>query len=622
MQPALVSFEGVTKRFGGTTALDDVSLTIGAGEIVALLGENGAGKSTLIKALAGIHKPDAGRILFKGEPYHHRPPRPNEKQHVSFIHQDLGLVEWMTVAENVALASGYSMRRRMIDWRATEARAAEALALVGCDFDPSRRTHDLSRTEKSLLAIARALSVETDVLVLDEPSASLPADEVERLFTVLRKLKARGTGMIYVSHRLDEVFRIADRVAVLRDGRKVGDLPVADTNPAKLVELIVGRKVETLYYRAPRREAAPSLILDGVSADGAGPVSLAAQPGEILGLVGLRGAGQEAIGRLLFGALPFSGDVTLNGAPLALTSPEMALKEGIGLIARDRTEESIAPGLSIRENTFLNPWAIGRAITSLLAPREEATKARWIGEEVGLRPNDPYLPAEALSGGNQQKVVVGRWLATGRKVLIAEDPTAGVDVGAKAEIYRLLAKALANGLTVIVVSTDFEEVAHICHRALVFSQGRIVAELAGDAAHHLIPAPRSQRTTGGLMNSIKSTALEPTRHELAGLGWGARLGRWIPVYGLVILTVGADPPLLVPPATDLPDPAQSALDRLRQGDHCACCRSASWCRWRRGGSISPSATASCSGTSWPSACRPCTAYPGHWPCSSCWRSAR
>ena len=479
MEQGLIAFEGVTKRFGGTQALSDVSFGLGSGEILALLGENGAGKSTLIKSLAGIHQPDAGRILFKGEPYTHRPPKPNQKQQVAFIHQDLGLVEWMTVAENVALASGYSMRGRLIDWPATEARAAEALKLVGCDFDPTRRTHDLSRTEKSLVAIARALTVEADVLVLDEPTASLPANEVERLFMVLRRLKARGVGMIYVSHRLDEVFRIADRVVVLRDGRKVGDVGVAETTPAKLVELIVGRPVENLYVRAQRQDGAPTLVVDAVSTHGAGPVSFEARSGEILGLVGLRGAGQEAVGRLLFGTEPFDGVVTLAGKRLDLASPEAALADGVGLIARDRAEESIVPGLSIRENTFLNPWAVGRTLMSFLAPSAEALQALGIGNEVGLRPNDPYLPAEALSGGNQQKVVVGRWLATGRKILIAEDPTAGVDVGAKAEIYRLLAKALESGLTVIVVSTDFEEVAHICHRALVFSQGRIVAEISG-----------------------------------------------------------------------------------------------------------------------------------------------
>jgi ribose transport system ATP-binding protein len=473
----LLSFEHITKRFGGTKALSDVSLFLNAGEVLALLGENGAGKSTLIKCLAGIHTPDEGRILFKDVPYIHRPPRPNEKQRVAFIHQDLGLVEWMSVAENVGLAQGYSMRGVAIDWRKTEARAVDALARVGCDFDPSRRVQSLSRTEKSLVAIARALAAEADVLVLDEPTASLPADEVERMFVVLRDLKARGVGMIYVSHRLDEIFRIADRVAVLRDGRLVGAEAVKDTNPTALVNMIVGREVKDLYVRAALNRGRETLTVSQLITDHAGPVSFSANQGEVLGLVGLRGAGQESIARALFGAEPAQGEVRLDGQILNLSSPQKALLQGIGLIARDRTEESVALALSIRENMFLNPGAIGRTLRSVLSPSAEAARALGIGEEVGLRPNDPALPVEALSGGNQQKVVVGRWLATGRKMLIAEDPTAGVDVGAKAEIYRLVARALEAGLTVIVVSTDFEEVAHICHRALVFSRGRIVAEI-------------------------------------------------------------------------------------------------------------------------------------------------
>ncbi len=486
----LLSFENVTKRFGGTTALRDVSLHLNAGEILALLGENGAGKSTLIKSLAGIHTPDEGRIRFKGEDYRHKTPKPNEKQKVAFIHQDLGLVEWMTVAENVGLAQGFSRSGGLINWRQTEKRASEALAKVGCAFDPTTRVQDLSRTEKSLVAIARALAVEADVLVLDEPTASLPADEVERMFAVLRDLRKRGVGMIYVSHRLDEIFRLADRVAVLRDGMLVGAKDVASTTPSELVNMIVGREVKDLYVRAKRTEGKATLKVINLSTFGAGPVSFEARQGEVLGLVGLRGAGQEAIGRALFGAQDSVGRVTLEEKLLDLSSPKSALEHGIGLVARDRTEESVALSLSIRENTYLNPLAMGRHLLSFLSPQAEAEQARAIGEEVGLRPNDPSLPVEALSGGNQQKVVVGRWLATGRKLLIAEDPTAGVDVGAKSEIYRLIARALETGLTVIVVSTDFEEVAHICHRALVFSRGTIVAEIEQDklTTQHLIHA--------------------------------------------------------------------------------------------------------------------------------------
>ncbi|TIN37136.1 MAG: sugar ABC transporter ATP-binding protein [Mesorhizobium sp.] len=476
----LVEFQSITKEFGGTRALSDVSLDLHEGEILALLGENGAGKSTLIKTLAGIHRPDGGRILFRGEPYQHRPPRPNQRQQVAFIHQDLGLIEWMSVGENVGLAQGFSLRSGLIDWRTTEERAQAALSLVGCDFDPTTRVQDLTRTEKSLVAIARALATEADVLVLDEPTASLPADEVDRLFDALRPLKQRGVGMIYVSHRLDEIFRIADKVAVLRDGKLVGQNKVADTKPDELVEMIVGRPASQVFAKAATKAGATICAVRDLVCAGAGPVSFDVRRGEMLGLVGLRGAGQELIGRTLFGCTTFAGEISIDGKTPDLSSPIAAMQAGVGLIARDRTEESIAAALSIRENIFINPGAARRSLFSFLAGHKEAALARAIGDTVGLRPNDPDLPIEALSGGNQQKVVVGRWLHTGRKLLIAEDPTAGVDVGAKAEIYRLIGRALEAGLGVVVVSTDFEEIAHICHRALVFSRGQIVRELAGD----------------------------------------------------------------------------------------------------------------------------------------------
>ncbi|GGH29170.1 sugar ABC transporter ATP-binding protein [Alsobacter metallidurans] len=477
-------FERIAKAFGGAQALKGVSLSARRGEVLALLGENGAGKSTLIKILGGIHKADQGAITIDGAPYAHYAPRRGERQAVGFIHQDLGLLEWMTVAENVAMAGGYARRPgwgRLIDWRETTRTAARALALVGCDIDPTTRINALSRTEKSLVAIARALVVDCDYLVLDEPTASLPADEVERLFSAMRRLKAAGVGMIYVSHRLDEVFRIADRVAVLRDGRLVGEGAVADATPQSLVGLIVGRSLDDAFTRPAHPPGAVRVAVRELRTAGAGPVSFEVRDREILGLVGLRGAGQEDVGRALFGATPHAGEITLDGAAPDLSSPVAALRAGVGLIARDRTEESIAPALSIRENAFLNPAAAGRRLLAPLSPAREAEAARALGAEVGLRPNDPTLPIEGLSGGNQQKVVVGRWLATGRRLLIAEDPTAGVDVGAKAEIYRLIAGALERGLAVVVVSTDFEEVAHLCHRALVFNRGRIIRELSGPA---------------------------------------------------------------------------------------------------------------------------------------------
>ena len=479
MQPSSegLLFDRIVKSFGGTQALKGVSLKVERGEIVALLGENGAGKSTLIKVLGGIHRPDEGGVFIDGVPYAHEAGKAGG-QKVAFIHQDLGLIEWMSVAENIALSLGYVKKGRRIDWSATEAVADNALALVEADFSGTARVSSLTRTQKSLVAIARALAADCDYLVLDEPTASLPADEVERLFAALRPLKARGVGMIYVSHRLDEIFRIADRVAVLRDGQMVGMRAIEHTTPEELVGLIVGRKAREIA-RPAILEGPAILKVSGLATGAVGPVSFEIRRGELLGLAGLRGAGHEDVGRALFGLIPYAGKIALNGVTPDLKDAGAAMRSGIGLVARDRIAESVAPGLSIRENAFLNPSATVRRLLSLLSPKTEDELAHELGRRVGLSPNDPTLAIEALSGGNQQKVVVGRWLDSGRRLLIAEDPTAGVDVGAKAEIYHLLYQALASGMGVLVVSTDFEETANICHRAIVFSRGLPVAELSG-----------------------------------------------------------------------------------------------------------------------------------------------
>ena len=481
--PPLLRFAGVSKRFGGTLAVDRVDLEVRAGSILALLGENGAGKSTLIKILAGIHAADGGEVLFKGEPYRHRPTVAGAARPIAFIHQDLGLIEWMTVAENMALGQGFPRRAGLIDWRGARHRAATALAAVGGGIDPDARVGGLSRTERSLVAIARALAVEAELIVLDEPSASLPADEVARLFAVLRRLRdggdgAAGVGMIYVSHRLDEVFELADEVAVLRDGRLVGRRRVAETTPDELVRLIVGRPPEQVFVRPGAAAPEPALEVKGLVSGAAGPVSLALHRGEMVGLVGLRGAGQEAIGRALFGLAPRdAGSVRLGGRPPDLATPGRAIRAGVGFVAGDRTGESLAMPLSVRENLFLNPAARGRGPLAWRAPAAEARDALDLGRRFGVRPNEPARPVETLSGGNQQKVVVARWLGIATRLLILEEPTAGVDVGAKADLYALLDEALAKGLAILVVATDFEEIANICHRALVFSRGRVVAEL-------------------------------------------------------------------------------------------------------------------------------------------------
>jgi ribose transport system ATP-binding protein len=475
---AALTIRGLSKSFGATEALRAVDLDLPQGEILALLGQNGAGKSTLVKILAGVVRADSGEIRLNGAAY----DLERNRQAIAFIHQDLGLIEWMTVAENIALAQGYARRWGLIDWTAIESTARHSLERIAPGIDPRRRIGDLTRTEKSLVAIARALGVNASILVLDEPTASLPQDDVEVLFEVLRGLKRRGVSMIYVSHRLDEVFAISDRLLVLRDGCAVESRPTRDANPEDLIRAIIGRPPEKLFVRPPappsEPESEPVLVCDGLVIGAIGPVSFTVRCGEVLGLVGLRGAGHEIISRALIGAEARSaGDITIKGRRLDNSTIHRAVKGGLGFVAADRIAESIAPSLSIRENMFVNLQALGLGLFSWRQPSAEAASCVGSGRRIGLVPNTPDEFIECLSGGNQQKVVVARWMHIAPEVLILEDPTAGVDVGAKAEIYRLLAAELARGQAIVLVSTDFEEVAAICHRALVFRDGAIVDEL-------------------------------------------------------------------------------------------------------------------------------------------------
>jgi ribose transport system ATP-binding protein len=502
----LLDVQGVSKRFGATRALDDVSLQVGRGEIVALLGENGAGKSTLIKALAGVHALDSGSIRYHGQDA----TDGLRRFPIAFIHQDLGLIEWMTVTENTCLALGYPRRLGLVDWRTARRRTARALEAVGAGIDPDARVASLTRTEKSLVAIARALATDAELLVLDEPTASLPANEVARLFACLHRLREQGVGMIYVSHRLDEVFEIADRIVVLRDGRMVGERATSGTSPEEVILLIVGREPSQVFRRPAQRAGSARLELTGLRVGDVGPIDCGLHAGEIVGLVGLRGAGQESVGRALFGLEALTGGrILLDGEPFMPTSPRQAMRAGIDLVCADRMADSVVPNLTVRENLFLNPTAGGSGPLTYLGPAREHGAAFRLGQEIGLRPNDPALPIEWLSGGNQQKVVVGRWLHLQGKVYVFEDPTAGVDVGAKAEIYRLFDVALKRGAAILLVSTDFEEVEKVCHRALVFDRGRVVAELAvGDlSAENLLAA--ASASIGQVAAVL--TQIEPSR---------------------------------------------------------------------------------------------------------------
>ncbi|MER6997168.1 sugar ABC transporter ATP-binding protein [Streptomyces sp. NPDC000410] len=475
----LVRIRGLGKRFGGTVALAGVDLDIRGGSVLALLGPNGAGKSTLIKVLAGVHHADEGEVTVAGHPLGSH----TASRNMSFIHQDLGLVEWMTVAENIALGTGYPRRHGLISWRQTRARCAEALRIVAGHLDADARIADLAPAERSLVAIARALADRAELFVLDEPTATLPAADCVRLFDVLHTLRDRGHGILYVSHRLDEVYKVADTFAVLRDGRLVSHGPLASYRPARLVRDIVGgepagRRTATA---SPPAVGPPVLSLDGATTDRTGPVSLDLRAGEILGMVGLTGAGHMHLGRALAGAWPdLGGRALLDGRPYHPRTVAAAVDSGVGFVAANRQEEGCAATLTVRENFLANPRAAGVPWWRPLGPRSERAEADALIERFSVRPRDSEVPIAVLSGGNQQKVVVGRWLRGRLRLLILEEPTASVDVGAKAAIHRLLDEAAAAGLAVLLISTDFEEVADVCHRALVFVRGTVAAELSGD----------------------------------------------------------------------------------------------------------------------------------------------
>jgi ribose transport system ATP-binding protein len=473
----LLRIKGLTKAFPGTLALDHVDFEVRAGEIHALVGENGAGKSTLIKILAGVHQPDAGAITLGGQPYDPRSGR------IAFIHQDLGLFTQFSVAENIAVVAGYERPRGLISWPRVRERAREVLLSMGSDIDVQEPVSALTSAERSIVAIARALAVEADVLVLDEPTASLPETDVQRLFETLQRVRARGMGIVFVSHRLDEVFRIADRVTVLRDGRRIHTGAVGEISPGRLVAAIVGRELSEMFMQPATPSEEVVLQLEDLTVGPVGPVSLRLRRGEILGLVGLRGAGQDLIGRTIFGQ---AGDFTQSGAirvlerPLRVRTPADAMKLGVAFVSSKRSEEGVAGGLSVRENIYPNPRMQGRGVLSYLAPRAERARVRAVMDRFDVRPRDPERAVGTLSGGNQQKSILARWLEARSGLLVLEEPTFGVDVGARAEIYRILGEYVGGGSAVLLLSSDFEEVAGISNRALVFRRGRIVAEVPRD----------------------------------------------------------------------------------------------------------------------------------------------
>lgn len=488
MTPApdvVLSVRGLKKAFGAVQALSGLDLEVRAGEVLVLLGENGAGKSTLLKTLSGMHVPDEGEILVRGRSLPFGQPGACEAAGIVTIYQEFNLVRDLSVAENLFLGRE-PHRLGLVDHRRMRVEAGRMLARVGLDLDPARSVRSLGVAQAQLVEIAKALfRLERSgggVLTLDEPTAALADHEIAVLHALIRDLKAQGLALIYISHRMPELRAIGDRVTVLRDGASVASGLLADIDDDVLIRAMVGRDVATLY---PRREVAPGapvLEVEDLQAPGFGPVSLAVRQGEIVGVAGLMGSGRTRLLRLLYGdARPARGRVRVAGEPLrAVTGPAGAVAAGMGLVPEDRKNQGLALGMAVRDNLAMATME-RHASWGLLDRGSLARTAKELVTRLRIRCRDISQPVGRLSGGNQQKVVLGRWLARSGPVLLLDEPTRGVDVGARAEIYQLLAELAAQGKAIVVVSSDLPEVLGIADRILVMREGKPAGWLEGVA---------------------------------------------------------------------------------------------------------------------------------------------
>ncbi|MEU2738660.1 sugar ABC transporter ATP-binding protein [Streptomyces sp. NPDC007095] len=484
-QDELLRIEGIRKTFPGVVALDSVDFDLRRGEVHVLLGENGAGKSTLIKMLSGAYQPDSGRVLVEGEEVRIHGAQDSERLGIATIYQEFNLVPDLTVAENIFL--GRQPRRYgLIDRKTMEAEAAELLERVGVSVSPRARVRELGIARLQMVEIAKALSLNARVLIMDEPTAVLTSEEVEKLFAIVRQLREDGVGIVFITHHLEEIAALGDRVTVIRDGKSVGQVP-ASTTEDELVRLMVGRSIEQQYPRVRATgddgSGAALLTVEGLTRDGVfHDVSFEVRAGEVVGIAGLVGAGRTEVVRAVFGADPYDkGAVKVAGSELRRHDVNAAMAAGIGLIPEDRKGQGLLLDASVEENLGLVTMraATHGGLVDLKGQREAAAR---IAEQLGVRMAGLGQHVRTLSGGNQQKVVIGKWLLADTKVLILDEPTRGIDVGAKVEIYQLVNELTAAGAAVLMISSDLPEVLGMSDRVLVMAQGRIAGELSADEA--------------------------------------------------------------------------------------------------------------------------------------------
>lgn len=477
MSEPILTLSGISKSFPGVRALHDVSLSLAAGRVTAIIGENGAGKSTIVKTLTGIYRPDAGEIRVAGQLKSFSSPRDSWAAGIAAIHQETVMFDELSVAENIFMGHMPTGTARLVDWAEMRARAAALLKRIDAEIPPELPLKRLSVAQKHLVEIARALSHEAQVVIMDEPTAALSANEIDDLFRIVDQLKAEGRSIVFISHKFDEIFRIADDFVCLRDGEKVGEGPVSSVTEPQLVRMMVGRPVDQVF---PKRDVPIGDVVLKVenlsNATEYADVSFELRRGEILGLYGLVGAGRTESMQGLFGiSPPTRGTITLNGKPLSVRSPADAIAAGISYVPEDRQEQGAILSLGIRENvTLANLFTHVRGLF-LSRPSEQA-ETRMLGRRLSVKAANWEQRLSELSGGNQQKVVIAKWLATRPKIIVLDEPTKGIDVGSKAAVHDFIGELAGEGLAVVLITSELPEVMGLADRVIVMKEGRIVDE--------------------------------------------------------------------------------------------------------------------------------------------------
>jgi len=501
MSEYVLEMRDIVKRFPGVVAVNNGQLTLRPGEVHCLLGENGAGKSTLMKILSGAQPADSGSIHISGEPVHIHSPHHAQQLGVSMIYQEFNLSPYLSIAENIFLGREPKLRGTpFINWRKMYGDAREILARIRVNLDVRRPVNECSVAQQQMVEIAKAISFNSKIIVMDEPSATLTDHELEALFDLIRELKRQGIGMIYISHRLEEVFEIGDRLTVMRDGEYIATKDVRDVTREDIIRMMVGRELTQEFPKEVFPIGRERLRVENLSRKGAfSNVTFSLREGEIVGVTGLVGAGRTEVARAIFGAdLIDGGTIALDGKPITVKSPQDAIRQGIGLLTEDRKHQGLILGMSVRENTTLAN--LGTLVKRLFISRaKERSVTENFVRDLQIKTPTIEQTAQNLSGGNQQKVVLAKWLFTESRILIFDEPTRGIDVGAKVEIYKLMNELVRKGVCILMISSELPEVLGMCDRILVMHEGQIAGELAqSDATQERV----MQLATGERLASV------------------------------------------------------------------------------------------------------------------------